>query len=92
MSEILSPTMVFWENGNTWYGSKWQTRFFIRPVPAEEERPARLEAELWRGPLTLSLIHICGKSHCHRTVRCGQTAVRSRRSRAAAEWKRRIEG
>ncbi len=58
MSEILIPTMLFWENGNTWYGSKGQTRFFIRPVPAEEERPARLEAELWRGPLTRELSEV----------------------------------
>ena len=58
MSEILIPTILFWENGNTWYGSKGQTRFFIRPGPAEEERPARLEAELWRGPLTRELSEV----------------------------------
>ena len=58
MHDILIPTMLFWENGNTWYGSKGQARFFIRPVPAEEEQPARLEAELWRGPLTRELSEI----------------------------------
>ena len=58
MHDILIPTMLFWENGNTWYGSKGQARFFIRPVPAEEEQSPRLEAELWRGPLTRELSEI----------------------------------
>ena len=29
---IEIPTLLFWENGNTWYGSKGQARFFIQPV------------------------------------------------------------
>ena len=58
MHDILIPTMLFWENGNTWYGSKGQARFFIRPVPAREEQAASLEAELWRGPLTRELSEI----------------------------------
>ena len=55
MHDILIPTMLFWENGNTWYGSKGQARFFIHPISGEEGQPARLEAELWRGPLTREL-------------------------------------
>ena len=65
MNDILIPTMLFWENGNTWYGSKGQARFFIQPVkiePPEDqpEGPARTELhiELWRGPLTKELSEI----------------------------------
>ena len=30
MSEHMEmPTLLFWENGNVWYGSKGNTRFFI---------------------------------------------------------------
>ncbi len=50
MSRIYIPTLLFWENGNTWYGSDGQARFYIQPVRPEEGE-ARLEAELWRGPL-----------------------------------------
>ena len=61
MNDILLPTLLFWENGNTFYGSCGQARFFIRPVrpeePQQEEGP-RLEAELWRGPLTKELSEI----------------------------------
>ena len=57
MNDILIPTLLFWENGNSFYGSKGQARFFIRPVRPEEGEP-RLEAELWRGPLTKALSEI----------------------------------
>ena len=64
MNEITIPTLLFWENGNTWYGSKGNTRFFIRPVtpPQEEgqtESPSpALEAEVWPGPLTKALSQV----------------------------------
>ena len=54
----MIPTLLFWENGNTWYGSKGNTRFFIQPItPAQsDEEPTPppspvLQAELWEGPM-----------------------------------------
>ena len=65
MNEILIPTMLFWENGNNWYGSKGLARFFIRTVqhtPTEETPDitphTTLDIELWRGPLTKELSEI----------------------------------
>ena len=61
MNDILIPTLLFWENGNTFYGSKGLARFFIRPVQPEDPQPddvPRLEVELWRGPLTKELSEI----------------------------------
>jgi hypothetical protein len=55
----MIPTLLFWENGNTWYGSLGQARFFIQPVkPEEENAPATLKAEVWKGPLTRQLSEI----------------------------------
>ena len=61
----MIPTMLFWENGNTWYGSKGSARFFIRPVKREppEDSPdgqagTDLEIELWKGPLTKALSEV----------------------------------
>ena len=59
----MIPTLLFWENGNCWYGSKGQARFFIRPVQeqpeeGQEPKPPVLTAELWRGPLTKELSQI----------------------------------
>lgn len=60
---IEIPTLLFWENGNTWYGSKGQARFFIQPVTHEAAPDApshtTLDIELWRGPLTRALSQIC---------------------------------
>jgi hypothetical protein len=63
MNCIQIPTLLFWENGNTWYGSKGNARFFIHPVfPTQEEDAApagpTLEVELWPGPLTKELSQI----------------------------------
>ena len=64
MNDIMIPTMLFWENGNTWYGSKGSARFFIRPVKHEPPEDTEglvhtnLEVELWRGPLTKALSEV----------------------------------
>ena len=63
MQDIYIPTLLFWENGNSWYGSCGQARFFVRPVrekgeEGQEAPPPRLEAELWRGSLTRELSEI----------------------------------
>ena len=62
MNEIFIPTMLFWENGNTWYGSKGEARFFISPITVEKEGEEsdekKLQIELWRGPLTKELSEI----------------------------------
>lgn len=52
MSEIFIPTMLFWENGNTWYGSLGSTRFYIAP------QEGQLHVQLWRGQLTKELSEI----------------------------------
>ena len=57
MSFIEIPTLLFWENGNSWYGSWGQARFYIHPEVPEEGDPV-LHIELWRGPLTRSLSEI----------------------------------
>ena len=71
MNDIFIPTMLFWENGNSWYGSKGLARFFIRPVkhePPEEdpqgEAHTTLDAEVWRGPLTKSLSEVLATASC----------------------------
>ena len=65
MNDILIPTMLFWENGNSWYGSKGLARFFIQPVkhepPDDDPQSAAhttLDIELWRGPLTKELSQV----------------------------------
>ena len=61
MEPVMIPTLLFWENKNTWYGSKGLARFFIQPVKVEAENGSsfwQLQIELWRGPLTKSLSEI----------------------------------
>lgn len=65
MNDILLPTLLFWENGNSFYGSKGLARFYIQPVkrePAAEdpegENRTELAVELWKGPLTKALSEI----------------------------------
>ncbi len=53
MDSIHIPTLLFWENGNSWYGSLGRARFFLRPeTPEGEDR--RLSVRLWRGPLEMA--------------------------------------
>ena len=58
MNDITIPTLLFWENGNSWYGSKGLARFFIKPVKLEEEDRTDLTIELWKGPLTKDLSEV----------------------------------
>lgn len=56
MEALFIPTLSFWENGNSWYGSLGQARFFIQP---QEDR---LTVQLWRGPLTKELSEILAET------------------------------
>ena len=56
MNELFIPTLSFWENGNSWYGSLGQARFFIQP---QEDQ---LTVQLWRGPLTKELSEILAET------------------------------
>ena len=61
MEPILIPTMLFWENGNTWYGSKGLARFFIQPTTlaeGEEEPRRQFSVQLWRGPMSMEFSQI----------------------------------
>ena len=61
MNSIEIPTLLFWENGNSWYGSLDKTRFFIRPeAPEGEER--RLAVQVWKGPLSMELSEIIAQA------------------------------
>lgn len=65
LSPIEIPTMLFWENGNTWYGSKGEARFFIQPTSRQDgDGPARaaLDVELWRGPLSRALSQVLAEA------------------------------
>lgn len=55
---IELPTLLFWENGNSWYGSCGQARFFIKPGQTEGEDSPQLHIQLWRGPLCMDLSEI----------------------------------
>ena len=52
MNQPFIPTLSFWENGNSWYGSLGQARFFIQP------QGELLSVQLWRGPLSKELSEI----------------------------------
>ena len=61
MNKIEIPTLLFWENGNSWYGSLGNTRFFIKPETPEGQGP-QLSIQLWRGPLEMSLSEILARA------------------------------
>lgn len=66
MEPVMIPTLLFWENKNTWYGSKGLARFFIQPVVLEHEDGSSgkmLQVELWRGPLMMSLSEVIETEH-----------------------------
>jgi len=61
MQPIMIPTLLFWENKNTWYGSKGLARFYIRTASVEQEdgqSALMLEIEVWRGPLSKEFCEI----------------------------------
>lgn len=58
LKPIEIPTLLFWENGNSWYGSKGQARFFIKPEKPEGEDAPQLTVRLWQGPLCMDLSEI----------------------------------
>lgn len=53
MNPIEIPTLLFWENGNSWYGSLGNARFFLKPETPEGEADKQLSVQLWRGPLAM---------------------------------------
>jgi len=58
LNSIEIPTLLFWENGNSWYGSLGNARFFIKPETPEGSEEQQLSVRLWRGPLTMDLSEI----------------------------------
>ena len=65
LSPIEIPTMLFWENGNTWYGSKGEARFFIHPASHEDGEGAAhaaLDVELWKGPFSRALSQVLAEA------------------------------
>lgn len=52
MRPVEIPTLLFWENGNSWYGSLGNARFFLKPETPEGQ-DSQLSAQLWRGPLAM---------------------------------------
>jgi len=53
LNTIEIPTLLFWENGNSWYGSLGLARFFIKPETPEGTEEKQLTVRLWRGPLAM---------------------------------------
>jgi len=53
LNTIDIPTLLFWENGNSWYGSQGSARFFIKPETPEGAEEKQLTVQLWRGPLAM---------------------------------------
>ena len=59
MESLFIPTHSFWLNGNTWYGSLGDTRFYIEPLPPQGDTDGwSLSAKVWKGPLTLALSQV----------------------------------
>lgn len=54
MRHIELPTLLFWENGNSWYGSSGSTRFFVRPEVPDGAEEKQLTVRVWRGPLEMA--------------------------------------
>ena len=55
MNHIEIPTLLFWKNNNSWYGSLGEARFFIKPELSGEGQEKQLTAQFWRGPLSMEL-------------------------------------
>lgn len=57
MNHIEIPTLLFWKNNNSWYGSLGEARFFIKPETPEGGEK-QLNVQFWRGPLSMALSKI----------------------------------
>jgi len=65
MQPITIPTLLFWENKNTWYGSKGLARFYIKTAAVDFEdghSENQLQIELWKGPLSKEFCEIIGQA------------------------------
>ena len=49
MNPIEIPTLLFWENGNSWYGSLGSLRFFIKPEASDGGEEKQLSVQIWKG-------------------------------------------
>lgn len=58
MNAIEIPTLLFWENGNCWYGSLGNARFFIKPSSSKDPPEKLLTVQFWQGPLAMELSEI----------------------------------
>lgn len=58
MKHIELPTLLFWENGNSWYGSLGNTRFFVKPEASDGAEEKHLTVRVWSGPLEMALSEI----------------------------------
>lgn len=56
MERPFIPTLSFWENGNSWYGSLGRARFFIQP------QEGQLTVQLWQGPFTRELSEVLAET------------------------------
>ena len=56
MERPFIPTLSFWGNGTSWYGSLGQARFFIQP------QEGQLTVQLWQGPLTRELSEVLAET------------------------------
>lgn len=62
MNTIHIPTLLFWENGNSWYGSLGNARFFIKPEAPEGGGQPQLTVQFWKGPLAMDQSEIIDKA------------------------------
>lgn len=53
LEHIELPTLLFWENGNSWYGSLGCARFFVKPEAPDGAEEKQLTVQVWRGPLAM---------------------------------------
>ena len=58
MEHIELPTLLFWENGNSWYGSLGSTRFFVKPEASGGAGERELAVQVWRGPLAMAFSEV----------------------------------
>ena len=62
MKQIELPTLLFWENGNSWYGSLGNTRFYVKPEAPDGAVEKRLTVQVWQGPLAMAFGEILAEA------------------------------